>query len=141
MRLNFCFGNLEFLHPEGIPCKTLASLLFLPCIQRAAAQLAFSNISPSSFTALSGFAFSMKSEVVFPARKCFVLNDATKKSLLVVTPPICKFSNAKASLFAASVLVFPLDITFANIGSKSVPTTDPSSIPVSHLASIFSSAW
>ena len=81
----------------------------------------------------------MKSEVVFPFKKSSDLNEATKKSLLVVTPPICKLSRAKASLFAASTLVLPLVMTFASIGSKSVPTTDPCSIPVSHLASILMS--
>ena len=79
----------------------------------------------------------MKSEVVLPLRNSFDLREETRKSLLVVTPPMCKLSRAKANLLAASVLVLPFVITFANIGSKSVPTIEPCSIPVSHLASIF----
>ena len=81
----------------------------------------------------------MKSEVVWPLWKCFDRNEATRKSLLVVTPPICRDCKARANLFAASVLFLPLAITLANIGSKSVPITEPCSIPVSHLASIPSS--
>ena len=98
------------------------------------------SISSSEITNfLSGFTRSMKSEVVSPLRKSSDFKQLIKKSLFVITPPMCADSRALANLLAASVLFDAYEIIFASIGSKSVPTIVPEVTPESHLASTESS--
>ena len=67
----------------------------------------------------------MKSVVVSPARNSGVRSTATRKSRFVVTPPRCRRSSASASRPAASRRVGACAITFASIGSNSVPIREP----------------
>ena len=70
-----------------------------------------------------------------PLRNSGDFKQLIKKSLFVLTPPIWADSSALANLLAASILFGANEITFASIGSKSVPITAPFITPVSHLAS------
>ena len=75
---------------------------------------------------------SMKSVVVSPARNSGVRRVATRKSRFVATPPRCARSRPSARRPDASLRGGACAITFASMGSKSVPITEPRVTPESH---------
>ena len=110
-------GSRPWRHPLGIHPSVRASRLSASWSHMAAATAACWHSAADGAAARLGSARSMKSVVVSPARKASERSAATRKWRLVVTPPACRRSKARARRPAASVRLGAWAMTLASIGS------------------------